>query len=157
MVKPAGETVHTLEERQGLPFEEAQGKYVTHQALQFPSCDTSVIQKASDPCADATKTFHGWKGPQLRHVELKPEGSTATRANGDFVEPETAFLESLPSFIHGHVHLRDMVAIDANVVHVPMRSDLGFQEREAVHDLSFQHYHAGMAVGSIVSDVRTAK
>ena len=58
------------------------------------------------------------KGPQLLDVELKPKGSTRTRANGDLVQHETAFLEILPTFIEDHMHLRDMVADEANVIHV---------------------------------------
>ena len=74
--------------------------------------------KHRSPLRIRPKTFHGRKGPQLLDVELRPQGSTRTRANGDFVKHETAFLEILPTFIRTHVHLRDVVPDDANVIHV---------------------------------------
>ena len=70
VVKLASETIDTAEERQGLPSEESQERYKAHQALQFPSSDTSTFQEASEPFANATKTFHGRESPQLLDVEL---------------------------------------------------------------------------------------
>ena len=45
MVKFASESVHTVEERQGIPSEVAQKSHMAQQATQFPSSDTSTFQK----------------------------------------------------------------------------------------------------------------
>ena len=61
MIKPAGETVHTVEERKSLPSEEAQESHVAHQGFKLPSRDTPASQKAFESFADTTKTFHSEK------------------------------------------------------------------------------------------------
>ena len=81
MIKLASESMDTVEKRQGLPSKEAKESHMAHEALQSLSCDTSTIQTTSEPFADATKTYHGGKGPQLLDVELKTQGSTRTRAH----------------------------------------------------------------------------
>ena len=43
--KLARETIYTVEERQGLPSEEAQKSHMAHQAFQLPSSDTSALKK----------------------------------------------------------------------------------------------------------------
>ena len=45
IVKLASESVDTVEERQGLPSEEAQKRHTAHQAFQFHSSDTSTLKK----------------------------------------------------------------------------------------------------------------
>ena len=105
MIKLASESIDTVEERQGLPSEEAQKSHVAHQAFKFPSSDTSTFLKTSEPFANATKTFHGGESPQLLDVELKTKRWTEIRPHGDLVKHKTVFLEILFTLIQRHVNL----------------------------------------------------
>ena len=116
MVKLANEPADTVEERQGLPSEEAQKRHMAHQAFHFPSSDTSTFQKASEPFANATEPFHGRESPQLFDVELKTEGTARTSAYGDLVKHHTVLLEIFPALVQRYMHLRGMNADDTNVV-----------------------------------------
>ena len=85
MIKLASEPVDTVEERHSLPSEEAKKSHVVHQTFQFPSSGTSTFQQASEPFANATKTFHGRESPQLLDVERKSKDSTGIRSHRDLV------------------------------------------------------------------------
>ena len=72
------------------------------------------------------------------------------------------FPKILPTFIQGHVNLRDMVADDANVIHVRVVTRLCDLTSTVLKEgrASICHFNVtmqGWAVASIVSDLRTGR
>ena len=105
MVTLASELVDTVKKRHGFQSEEAQKGHKAHQTFPFPSSDTSTFQEASEPSANATKTFHGWETPQLLDVGFKTKGSTGIRSHRDLVQHKTVSLEILFTLIQRRVNL----------------------------------------------------